>query len=109
SSVGNPVDLRHPRADGGAEHYEVKRRGDGRGRQSLPQRAHSTGDLKLIDSPDPIGVKATETAAHGRALTRLTKISSSELWCVLRSRKPMPSSPKRLSSVGIWLSCSCGS
>ena len=37
---------------------------------------------------------------RSRRCTRLTKMSSSELWRVLRSLKPMPSSPSRRSSDG---------
>src|SRR6185503_2003512 len=74
------------RADGRTEDEEVERRGDDRRKDALQDGAESARHLEDVDGADGVPI-------HERDLTRLTKISSSELSCVCRSLNSMPSSP----------------
>src|SRR5690606_20781219 len=91
------VHLRHARADRRAEDDEIERcRDDGRD-QALPDRADRPRHFEAVDRPDAVEI-------HGAlrcSWTRLTKMSSSELWRVRRSLKPMPRSRMRDSSEGM--------
>ena len=91
-AIGDAVDLGHPRPDRRAEHDEIERGGDDRRHQALPQRAQRARHLEAVDRPDAVEVEAADAHCAGsRSVTRLTKMSSSELCLVLRSLKPMPS------------------
>src|SRR5258706_2282107 len=94
--IVNDVSSAHARADGCAEHHEVEGRRDHRRGQALPHRAPEARHLEAIDRRYSVWIEP-----HARSLTRLTKMSSSELCPVLRSLKPMPSSPRRPSSAGM--------
>src|SRR4029434_2515279 len=87
SAVGHPVHLTHARADRGAEDDEIKRCGDHGRYHALEQRAQGPRHLELVDGPDAVPVECqwVRCRAHLRSLTRLTKMSSSELCRVLRS------------------------
>ena len=82
-AVADAVDLRHARADRGAEHDEVQRGRDHRRQDALHQGAEPAGQLEGVDRADRVAV-------HRLVLTRLTKMSSSELSLVCRSLKSMP-------------------
>ena len=87
-------DLRHraaARADRRAEHDEVERRRDHRRDDALQQRAHGARHLELVDRANGVEIHCW--------CTRLTKISSSELWVVLRSLKRTPASVRSFSSA----------
>src|SRR5690606_17407751 len=100
-AVADAVDLGHARADGGTEHHEVKRGGDHRRDQRLQQSAQGARHLEPVDGQHSAGVEAgDDVAGHDSSLTRLTKISSSELCRVSRSRKAMARSLMRRSSDG---------
>src|SRR5690606_36103838 len=106
SAVADTVDLHHARTDGRAEHDEIQRSGNHRRGDALHQGTEGTGHFETIDGANGIQVHAR---ASRLSWTRLTKISSSELWLVCRSRKSIPSSPSRRSSPAIpvcslWLS-----
>src|SRR5690606_32450752 len=90
-AVADPVDFRNARADGGAENDEIKRGRDHRRHHALQERAQGTRHLHLVDRPYRVTV-------HQSFLTRETKISSSELAWVSRSRKPMPAASRSRSS-----------
>src|SRR6185503_20684531 len=92
-AIGHAVDLADARADGGAEHDEIERRGDHRRGQALPQRALEARHLELVNGEDGVPVH--------RWCTRSMKMSSSELCRVCRSVNAMFSSPSRRSSAGI--------
>ena len=68
------------------------------------QRAQCPRHLELVDGPDAVPVERERPgplSLIARSLTRLTKMSSSELWFVFRSLNPIPSSLSRRSSVEI--------
>jgi hypothetical protein len=92
-AVAHPADLLDARADRGAEDDEVQRCRDHRGHDALQQRAPGAGHLEQVDGADGVEV-------HVRFLTRLTKMSSSELSRVSRSLNRMPASLRSLSSRG---------
>src|SRR4029079_14138004 len=94
--VGHAVDLGHAQADRGAEHDEIERGGDHRRDQALPERAREAGHLEPVDRPGAVEVHD----GFFRSWTRLTKMSSSELWRVWRSLKPMPASLSARSREG---------
>src|SRR5690606_28088690 len=101
-AVGHAVDLFDARADGRTEHDEVKRgRDDGRD-HALQDRALHARHLEQVDRPD-------RTEVHCFSLTRLTKISSSERWRVLRSLTLMPESLRSASSDVIPVRAACES
>src|SRR5690606_5497241 len=83
-AVADAVDLLHARADRRPEDDEIERGGDDRREQALQDGAAGARHLGKIDRADGGEVHC--------GLTRLTKISSSELWLVSRSRKRMPAS-----------------
>src|SRR5690606_20497461 len=80
---GHPADLGHARADGRAEHHEVKRGGQHRRQDALHHGAESARHLELVDGADCMPVHAAPFSVD-------TKMSSSELCCVSRSRNSMP-------------------
>src|SRR5262249_61472879 len=82
-AVLDAAHLPHARADRGAEHDEVQRRRDHGRRDALHQRAEGPRHLEAIDRADRVAI-------HCGLLTRLTKMSSSELSLDLRSLKSMP-------------------
>ncbi len=71
-AVRHTRDLVHRRADRGAEHHEIERRGDHRNHQAGPHRAPEARHFEAIDRPDAMQVHARVPS------TRSTKISSSE-------------------------------
>src|SRR5439155_14199323 len=103
SAVGNAVHRGHARPDRGAEDHEIERGGDHGRYHALEQRTKSPRHLELVDGPYTVPVECqwVRSRPHLRSLTKLTKMSSRELWRVFRSLKPMPRSLKRLSKVGI--------
>src|ERR1043166_2528384 len=107
-AVRYAADLRHARADRRAENHEVERRRDHRRHHALQQRPQRARHLELVDRGDGVAVesKMFRYRIHFRSLTRLTKISSSELWRVSRSVKPIPSSATRRTSSGMPVSSS---
>src|SRR5436309_2581865 len=100
---GNAVHRGHARPDRGAEDHEIERGGDHGRYHALEQRTKSPRHLELVNGPHTVPVECqwVRSRPHLRSLTKLTKMSSSELWRVFRSLKPMPRSLKRLSKVGI--------
>src|SRR5262249_4651386 len=96
-TVADAVDSPHARADRRAEHHEVQRGRQHRGRDALHQGAEGARHLEAID-------RADREYVHRRSLTRPTKMSSSELSLECRSLKSMPSSPRRFSSGAMPLS-----
>src|SRR5690606_22312926 len=100
-AVGDAVDLGHAAADGRAEDHEIEGGGDHRRDQRLPDGAQGAGHFEAVDGPHAIAVEGhAHAAAPASRWTRLTKMSSSELWLVLRSLKAMPRSLSRRSSEG---------
>src|SRR5580658_6563323 len=93
-AIRHAANLRHARPDGGTEHHEVKRSGEYRSADALHQSAEGARHLEAIDGLDGIPV-------HAAPRTSDTKISSSELWLVSRSRKVTPTSPSWRSSAVI--------
>ena len=90
-AVADALDLGDARADRRAEHHEIQRRRNHRRNDALQQRAPGARHFEQVDGADRAEI-------HG-ALTRLTKMSSSELLTVSRSEKRMPAprrSPSRL-------------
>src|SRR5581483_3949715 len=89
-AAADAVDVADPRADGGAEHHEIERsRHHGRD-DALADGAPGAAHLELEDGADGPEI-------HG-ALTKLTKMSSSDDCVVSRSAKRMPAlrrSPSR--------------
>src|SRR5207302_2554851 len=79
----DPVDRRHASPDGRPEDDEIERGGQHRRGQALHDGAEPAVHLEQIDGADRIDV-------HAAPLTRLTKISSSELCWVCRSLKSTP-------------------
>ena len=76
-AVARAVDLLDPRADRRAEHDEVQRRRQHGRDDALHDRAEHARHLEVIDRVDGVPI-------HADLLTRLTKISSSELCVVLQ-------------------------
>ena len=101
-AVADPIDPFHVRTDRRTEHHEVQRGGNHRRNDALQQGAPGARHLEQIDCTDRVNV-------HVRSLTRLTKMSSSELWLVLRSLKSMPASPSRRSSMSMPVCSPCAS
>ena len=99
-AVAHAVDFRDARADRRAEHHEVKRRRDHRRQHALQQRAPGACHLEQVDRPHAVDV-------HAGLFTRLTKISSSELWVVCRSLKPMLASLSSSSSAVMPVRSAC--
>src|SRR3546814_4916328 len=94
----------HPAADRAAEDDEIEAGGDHRRRHRLPQRAQRPRHLVAIDRPDAVPVDrggGGHAACSWRSWTRSTKMSSSELFEVSRSLKPIPRSPSFLSNDGM--------
>src|SRR5262249_11183767 len=98
--VADAVDVRHARADGRAEHDEVERGGQNRRGDTLKDRAPGAAQLEAIDGTDRVDM-------HRFELTRLTKISSSELSLVCRSRMLMPCSASLLNRVAMPVRSRC--
>ena len=84
-AVADPTDLGHARTDRRSEHHEIERSGQHRRDDALHQRSPRARHLEQVDRSN--GVKA-----HRSSCTRLTKISSSELWLDWRSLKSIPCS-----------------
>src|SRR6185503_13916282 len=99
-AVRHAVDAHHARADGGTEHHEVQRGGDHRCGDALEESAKGARHLEGVDSPDGVDV-------HARPLTRLTKMSSSELSAVCRSLNSIPCSLSLRSSAAMPVSAAC--
>src|SRR5262249_61848023 len=91
-AVADAFDFVDARADGGAEHHEIERGRDHRRHDALHQRAPSARHLEHVD-------RLNRPEVHRRSLTRLTKMSSSELCVVCRSLKRMPETLRSLSSA----------
>src|SRR3546814_875522 len=84
--------------------YTTLFRSDHRRRHRLPQRAQRPRHLVAIDRPDAVPVDrggGGHAACSWRSWTRSTKMSSSELFEVSRSLKPIPRSPSFLSNDGM--------
>src|SRR4029079_9016752 len=99
-AIRHAIDAHHARADGRAEHHEIQRGGDHGRRDALEDGAESTRHLEGVDGLDRVDV-------HWRDLTRLTKMSSSELYAACRSLNSLPCSLRRRSSVTMPVSLAC--
>ena len=97
AAIADPVDLLHARSDRPAEHHEIERGGDHGRDQALPQGPQRARHFEAIDRPDAMGVDRgrahaaapTRRRSTGPGSTRPTKMSSSELFDVSRSLKPI--------------------
>ena len=85
-AVADATDLRHARADRRAEHDHEERRRDDRRQHALQDRAQESRHLEAVDGPDAVAIECRHAHCRAPRPTRLTKISSSELSRVLRSR-----------------------
>src|SRR6185312_4433464 len=90
-AIADAVDLADARADGGAEDDEIERGRDDRRDDALQLGALPARHFIAVD-------RFHRMEIHDRSLTRLTKMSSSELWSVCRSRKRSPAAPTSPSS-----------
>ena len=100
-AVAHALDLGDARADGSPEHHEIKRGRDHRRHDALQQRAPGSRHLKAID-------RAHRVDVHGHhGFTRSTKMSSSELCLVSRSRNLMPASRRSASRAVMPVRSSC--
>ncbi len=90
-AVGHALHFRDAAADGAAEHHEIEGRREHRRQDALQRRAPGAGHLETVDRTDCMDV-------HWALRTRPTKMSSSELWLVLRSVNRMPAAARSCSS-----------
>ena len=91
-AVADALDLGDARADRRAEDHEIQRRREHRRDDALHQRAPGARHLEHVD-------RADRPEVHCPCLTRPTKMSSSELCVVCRSRNRMPARLRSLSSA----------
>src|SRR5262249_33790644 len=101
-AVAHTFDLRDARADRRAEDDEVERRRDDGRQETLHERAKPARELEAINGADGVDV-------HAAPRTRFTKISSSELSSVRKSRNSMPSSLSSRRSDAMPVASLCAS
>src|SRR6185503_13086443 len=99
-AVAHSVDLRDAPADRRAEHHEIQGRREHRRNDALRNGTPGARHLEIVNRPDRAKI-------HLGLLTRLTKISSSELWRVCRSLKRIPASPRSFSNAVIPVRSPC--
>src|SRR5690606_821076 len=118
--VADSLDFRDARADRGAEHDEVQRRGDHGRQHALYECTEPACQLESVDRTHGVSVHGAwvrrSEACAGSALgavrravplTRLTKISSLELSSVRKSLKSMPISLSWRRRLAIPVVSSC--
>src|SRR5262249_26037715 len=93
-AVADPLHLGDPRADRRAKHDEIQRSRDYRGDDALQQGPSGTRHFKTVNCPHGVHV-------HGRSLTKVTKMSSSELCVVWRSLNLIPAASRSFSNAMI--------
>src|SRR6266404_6802781 len=84
-AIADAVDLGDARANGGAEHHEIKRGRNDRRDDALRHGAPGSRHLESVD-------RLYSSKIHRGLFTRLTKISSSELCLVCKSLNRIPAS-----------------
>src|SRR4029079_3907267 len=99
-AIGDAIDFGNARPDGPAKDHEIERSRDYGRDHALQERAKGASHLEFVDGADCIDI-------HDRSFTRLTKISSSELCWVLRSRNRMPASPRSCTSAVMRVRAPC--
>src|SRR5258706_11096530 len=104
-AVGYPLECGFAPADRCAENDEVQSRRNHRCDDALHQRASGARHLEFVDRAYRVNVHG----AYFLSLTRVTKMSSSELCVVCRSLNRMPAWVRSLSSAAIPARSPCSS